>query len=99
MKQVQDLKQAIEYPQGGITSRKLFGDGVDVTLFCLAAGTSISEHTSTKKGLVQVIEGDGVFNLEGEEIAMKPGIMIVMPENAVHSLRAEKDTAFLLILF
>jgi len=60
--------------------------------------SQISEHTSTKQGYVHVLEGDGVFNLEGEDIEMKKGGFIFMKENAVHSLSANENTAFVLSL-
>lgn len=99
MESFKNINQLIEYPTGGIVSREVIKtDGVSVTLFCLAAGTAISEHTAAREGLVQVIEGSGVFNLGGEEIAMKPGVIIPMAESAPHSLRVEENTAFVLWL-
>ena len=52
-----------------------------------------------KQAFVQVIEGKGIFNLQGEDIEMKPEVFIFMKENAVHSLKAEENTAFILGLF
>ena len=65
----------------------------------MAKGTEISEHTSTKEGTVYVIEGEGIFNLEGKDIDMKPGIFIFMKSNAVHSLKAKENTSFILSLY
>jgi nitric oxide dioxygenase len=95
----QNVKGLIEYPEDGILSKQLLkSDKTDVTLFCMANGTEISEHTSTKKGFVFVIEGKGRFSLEGESINMLPGVLIYLEKNAVHSLKAEEDTAFVLLL-
>lgn len=94
-----NIQEMIEYPKQGIVSKTIIKDlDVDITLFCMAKGTDISEHTSTKHGIVQVIEGDGIFNLKGEDLKMTKGAIINMPKNAVHSLKANKNTAFLLIL-
>lgn len=94
-----DIKKLIEYPKQGILSKEIIkSEKIDVTLFCMAAGTEISEHTSTKQGFVYVVEGRGIFNLEGKNIKMLPGVFIFMKENAVHSLKAEEETAFLLAL-
>ena len=94
-----NIKEKIEYSQGGITSKVVSKEnGVNVTLFCMSGGSDISEHTSTKKGIVYVLEGKGNFNLEGENIEMKEGVTIFMKENAVHSLKAEENTSFLLVL-
>lgn len=94
-----NLKELIEYPREGILSKEIIKNKLNVTLFCMAEGTEISEHTSTKEGFVFVLEGKGVFNLEGEDIEMLPGVFISMKKNAVHSLKAEENTAFLLVLF
>ena len=93
-----NLKEKIEYPEKGVLSKEIVRDDLDVTLFSMAKGTEISDHTSTKKGFVYVIEGEGVFNLEGKSIEMKPGIFIFMEKNAVHSLSAKENTSFILAL-
>jgi len=94
-----NIKELVEYPREGILSKSVINrEKMDVTLFCMAKGAEMSEHTSTKQGLVYVIEGKGVFNLEGEEIAMEPGTLIQMDQNAVHSLKTDENTAFLLTL-
>jgi len=95
-----NIKELIEYPSQGIISTNLVkNECLDIGLFCMAKGTDMSEHTSIKQGTVYVVEGDGIFNLEGEDIEMKPGVMIYMKANAVHSLKANENTAFVLSLF
>ncbi|HLD73033.1 MAG TPA: cupin domain-containing protein [Candidatus Nanoarchaeia archaeon] len=94
-----NLKAMIEYPKEGISSKVLSKtERKEVTLFSMAAGTEISEHTSTKEGMVYVIEGEGGFTLQGEKIRMEPGRIIFMEKNAPHSLEAEKNLSFLLVL-
>src|SRR3989344_4408048 len=95
----QDIKEMIEYPREGILSKELVKTKKNnVSLFCMAAGTEIGEHTSTKSGFVYVVEGRGIFNLEGKDIKMLPGVFIFMKKNAIHSLKAEENTAFILSL-
>jgi len=95
-----NIKQIIEYPKEGVLSKEIIKDKkINLTLFCMAKGTEISEHTSTKSGFVYVVEGDGIFNLEGKEIKMKEGVLIQMRENAAHSLKAKENTSFLLFLY
>lgn len=95
----ENIKKLINYSEKGIVSKEIFKtDKVDATLFCMAENTSISEHTSTKEGIVYVLEGSGKFNLEGKNIDMIPGVIIFMKNNAVHSIKAEKNTSFILIL-
>ena len=93
------IKALIEYPKSGILSKELAKTAKNnITLFCMAKGTELSEHTSTKEGFIYVLEGKGIFNLRGEKIPMKPGICIFMEKNAKHSLKAEQNTAFILSL-
>ncbi len=94
-----NILEMIEYPKQGILSKEIIrNDKIDCTLFCMASGTEISEHTSTKQGFVYVVEGKGIFNLQGKDIEMKEGVFIYMKKNDVHSLEAEENTSFILIL-
>jgi quercetin dioxygenase-like cupin family protein len=92
------LKDKIAYRPGGIISEVVQKGGVNVTLFCMSAGSSISEHTASKEAQVLVLEGEGVFVLEGEEVPMRAGTLISFPPEAKHSLRADTDLSFVLTL-
>lgn len=93
------LRERIEYPVGGVLSKVLLKDNnCQHTLLCLAAGTNISEHTSTRNAVINVIEGRGILTLEGENIQLEPGIFVFMRANAPHALQAEENLAFLLTL-
>lgn len=94
-----NLNSFISYSNGGIISKVLRKtDKQNITLFSMAKGTEMTEHTSTKEGYVYVLEGDGIFTLEEEDIKMAKGVLIYMKKNAVHSLKANKNTSFLLLL-
>lgn len=94
-----DLNRLFQFPLGGIYSTVLSKSGShDVTLMCLSKGSGLEEHTSTKNGFVIVLQGEGVFNLSGKRLKMKPGVLIHMPANAVHSLKSSKNLAILLML-
>ena len=96
---IKKINELIEYSKNGILSKDISeGDKLNVTLFSMAAGTEISEHTSTKQGFVYVIEGEGTFKLEGKDIVMAPGVFIYMKENSIHSLKASKNSSFILTL-
>ncbi|MBI2499096.1 cupin domain-containing protein [Candidatus Woesearchaeota archaeon] len=100
MENYKNIKELIEYSKSGILSKVIFKDEKnDITLFCLGEGTEITEHTSTRQGFVFVLEGDGIFNLGGEEIKMKSGVMIFLKKNVVHSIKVSKNTSFILVLF
>jgi quercetin dioxygenase-like cupin family protein len=96
---VTQLHEQIEYPRAGVLSQVITQDqNCQYTLFCLAATTEISEHTSTRNATVNVLEGKGLLKLAGQEIKLEPGIFIFMPANAPHALKAEENLAFLLTL-
>ena len=68
-----DLNKEMEFPKGGVFSKVLAkSDTYNYTLMCLAKGTDIDTHTSTKNGGVQVLKGTGTFRLFSEDIEMKP---------------------------
>ena len=93
------LKDHLTYPESGVLSKVIWKDEVcQYSLFCLAANTEISEHTSTRNATVQVVEGTGSLTLNGETIALAPGVFIFMAANAPHALTAAANLAFVLTL-
>lgn len=94
-----DLEKIMEFPKEGVFSKVLVKTDIsNHTLMCLAKGSDISEHTSTREAAVTVLKGEGIFILNGKKIKMKPGVFIFMPKNAPHSLSASKDLAIILSL-
>ena len=93
------IMELIDYSAKGILSKELVkNDKLNVTLMCMAEGTELSDHTSTREGTVYVVEGQGVFKLKGEDIAMAPGVLIHMAADSVHSLKVQENTSFILTL-
>jgi quercetin dioxygenase-like cupin family protein len=87
----------MEFPREGVFSKVLVKTDVsNHTLMCLAKGSDISEHTSTREAAVTVLKGKGTFVLDGKNIRMEPGVFIFMPKDAPHSLSADEDLAILL---
>ncbi len=92
-----NIFEMIEYPKEGIISKVIMKNNkIDIGLYCMVTGTEMSEHTSTKSGFVYVVEGKGIFNLEGKNIEMLPGVFFFMRKNAIHSLKAKENTTFVL---
>jgi len=90
---IQDLEKMMEFPREGIFSKVLVKTNIsNHTLFCMAKGSDMSEHTSTREAAVTVLKG------RRKKIKMKPGVFIFMPKNAPHSLSADEDLAILLSL-
>jgi quercetin dioxygenase-like cupin family protein len=94
-----NVHELISYSLGGVLSKVIVkSKRVNVTLFCMAAGTEIGEHTSMKEGTVHVLEGEGTFILDGESIRMLPGVLIHMKTKQPHAISVNKNTSFLLTL-
>ena len=93
------LQDHIEYPQSGVLSKVILkDDACQYSLFCLAADTEISEHTSTRNATIHLVEGTGTLTLNGETIQLEPGVFVFMPANAPHALEATSNLAFILTL-
>ena len=93
------LREHLRYPESGVLSKVIWKNEIcQYSLFCLAANTEISEHTSTRNATVQVLVGTGTLTLNGETIALVPGVFIFMAANAPHALAATSDLAFVLTL-
>jgi nitric oxide dioxygenase len=93
------LQDLIKYPTSGIFSKVLLKDNnSQYNLMCLAAGTKIDEHTSTRNAVITVVEGRGNLNLEGKDHALVPGVFVFMPANATHAVQAPENLAFILAL-
>ncbi|NJN90866.1 MAG: cupin domain-containing protein [Leptolyngbyaceae cyanobacterium SL_5_14] len=94
-----DLHNHIQYREAGVFSKVLHKDiCCQYTLFCLATGTDLTEHASTRNATIHVIEGRGTLTLKGQSITLTPGVLVFMPANAPHALRAAENLAFLLTL-
>ena len=93
------LKDHMDYPESGILSKVIYRNELcQYSLFCLAANTEISEHTSTRNATVQVLEGTGSLTLNGETIPLAAGMFIFMAANIPHALEAYSNLAFILTL-
>ena len=90
------LKESIDYSKPGVNRKAIVKDAQPaIALMCLTAGTELSEHTASRIVTLMVIDGRGTFTLEGREIVMEPGVLIHMPANTPHAVRAEENLAFL----
>jgi quercetin dioxygenase-like cupin family protein len=93
---------ALELPTApvahGIVSQALLtAPGLRATLFRFAPGQELSEHTSTARVLVQVMEGRAEFTLGGETRTVVPGELLHMPPRLPHAVRAIEQMTLLVI--
>jgi len=96
---VRAMPDLIRVAPGAIVSRTLMRTrGGNVTAFALDAGQSIAEHSAPFDALVQLIEGEMVVQLDGEDHGLRQGDLILMPAGVPHGLRAGTPTTFLLTM-
>ena len=87
-----NLKQEIAYADGAVISKTLLKKETgNITLFSFDTGQGLSEHTSPFDAVVQVVEGEGAFIIDGEMQKVKEGEMIIMPANIPHDVQAAEQ--------
>jgi quercetin dioxygenase-like cupin family protein len=69
-----------------------------MTLFSFGQGQEISAHQSDGDALVQVLEGQGHFIVDGTDFFVKEGESLLMPHNHIHAVKADQDFKMLLIV-
>ena len=98
--QVLSLEEETRFVPNGIASRTVLRTGdARVVLFGFDAGQELTEHTSTRHALVQILSGECDFSLAGEAKQLKTGDVVYMPPHLPHALKATSRFAMLLTLF
>ncbi len=93
------LKNYIEYSPGRVVSKTLKQNPAGtITLFAFDAGQGLSEHSAPFDAVVQVLDGEGLFIIGGEEHNLKEGQLIIMPANVPHAVKAERRFKMLLTM-
>lgn len=94
-----DLRAEVEVPRGGILSRTVFEDGtLALTLFAFDAGQELTEHTSARSAIVEVLEGEAEVVLDGETHRLGAGAWVSMPPGMRHAIRAVSPLVMALTL-
>ncbi len=95
-----DLSEMIQsVADESIISRSLVKqEDLDVTLFGFARGQALTEHTSPYTAIIEVLKGDLVLTLGGEEVKAGPGSWTLMPPNLPHALYAQTEVILLLTM-
>jgi len=65
------------------------GDRMIVALMRMPAGTGAVAHSHPNEQWIYVLEGTLQANIAGQEVEAKPGSVIYVPSNAVHSAKAK----------
>ncbi len=96
---IEDLRQQIQIPKDGTVSRTIHEDKrVKVVLLGLAGGQEMSEHTAASPVIVQILQGQVRFSLDGDEKELSIGSWVFMQANVPHAVYARTDAVMLLTL-
>ena len=96
---IQDLRKEVEIPKDGTLSRTIHQDNrAKFVLFGMAAGQELSQHTASSSAIVEIVQGEVRFSLEGEEKELSAGSWLFMEANLPHAVYARTDTVMLLTL-
>jgi quercetin dioxygenase-like cupin family protein len=94
---VLSLAQQVAVQEGQIVSKTLAQNGaVSITLFAFDKDEEISTHDSSGDAMVTVLEGVGMFTVDGKEHVCKAGETLVMPAQKPHSVYAQEAFKMLL---
>ena len=72
------------------------GERMIVALMRMPAGTGAEPHSHPNEQWMYVVEGTFTANIDGKQFRAKPGTILYIPPNIVHSVKAtrEADGAF-----
>ncbi len=83
------LAQAVQTSPSGIVSRTVLqSPELRVVLFAFAEGQELTSHTSRRRALVQILEGECEFFFAGKWQTLRAGALLHMPPNHPHAVRA-----------
>ena len=93
------LEQLITYADDSIVSKTLLDKPIGtITLFAFDAGQRLSEHTAPFDAVVQGVDGEGVVTIDGNDLDVQAGDIVIMPANIPHAVRAEQKFKMLLTM-
>jgi quercetin dioxygenase-like cupin family protein len=88
----------IGFTKDGITSRILYNEKLNVTLFGFDKDQELSTHTSAYPALLQVTEGKMQITISGKAEILSKGEIIFLPQNKPHAVFAITKAKMLLTL-
>ena len=93
------LEKLIDYAADSVVSKTLLDKPAGtLTLFAFDQGQRLSEHTAPFDAVVQVVDGEGIVTIDGENHTVQTGRILIMPANISHAVTAEKKFKMLLTM-
>jgi len=86
---IPDLRSEVDVPKDGILSRTIHTDTkLTLTVFGFDTGQELSEHTSARAAIIEILDGEADIALDGDTHHVGPGAWIAMPPGMTHAIRA-----------
>jgi quercetin dioxygenase-like cupin family protein len=79
----------------GYVARFVHTDNMTFAYWTIEAGASLPSHQHPHEQVANLLEGEFELTLEGQVHILKPGTVLVIPSQAVHSGRAITDCRIL----
>jgi quercetin dioxygenase-like cupin family protein len=97
--EVLNFADSVTFASGSIVSKTLFDKPAgSLTLFAIAEGQGIAEHKSPYDATVQVLDGEGEFQVAANVYKVKTGEGLIMPANVPHAVLPGQGFKMLLIM-
>jgi len=75
-------------PVAGFKARFVHSANMTLGYFDIEAGASLPEHSHPHEQVTNVIKGEFELTVDGEAKKIRPGSVVIIPSDAVHSGRA-----------
>jgi quercetin dioxygenase-like cupin family protein len=93
------LGEAVQTSDAGIVSRTLLqSPELRVVLFAFADGQELTSHSSRRRALVQILDGQCDFFFAGKSHRLTAGAVLHLPPEHPHAVRAAGPFSMLLTL-
>ncbi len=74
------------------------GDELTIVLVVLKAGNTLEEHSAPAAATVIALNGKMIFSTSADKITMEQGDSVTFTNDILHSVYAETDSAFLIVI-
>ncbi len=88
-----DIEEHELFP--GLRARFVHSETMTFAYWRIAAGAALPEHAHHHEQVAHVLEGEFELKIDGERRRLAPGMVAVIPGNAVHSGTAITDCRIL----
>jgi quercetin dioxygenase-like cupin family protein len=95
---VPNVAELIPGGEGIVSKPFISNEHVRITLFAMAAGQELHEHTAAADAIIQVLEGSIHLTVQGDAHEVGAGAVLYMQPRVPHSLTARTDAKFSLTI-